>query len=506
MITRRAFCAAPAVVSRGQGTKRPNLLFLMADDHAGYVLGADGDRQAATPNLDRLAGEGLRFSRHYCNSPVCTPSRQSLLTGQMPHSAGVTQLRTALSEEKPTLAKQLRAAGYQTAAFGKMHFNQPGRPGLHGFDVCMTEDQMMKRWREAVKGGPLPEGVATQQLPWQPFRTPAAQWLNAEKRPYPRVDSEMRGTFIAGQACEYLEANAGKPFALWVSLHEPHSPFDFPVEDRGRFAAERFTAPRVGPEDGWQIPLIFRGLSDEQKRGIMAAYYTSAHFLDRNLGRVLGKLAELGLEEETLVVYTADHGYCLGHHGRFEKHCGYEPALRVPLLVRWPGRVKAGVVADFTEHVDVGPAVLEMLGAPALPVMHGQALTPYLRGGRVEKPRDHVFLEYQENEEVYIRDARWKFIYGSGKRRRMDGYETDNPTPGRYMRLFDLRADPGEFRDVSAREGRVVERMMARALGRFRGSHPDAGGEPGGLGAAEALDYYLRPRDNAPAAEAPARV
>jgi arylsulfatase A-like enzyme len=364
----------------------------------------------------------------------------------------------------------------------------------------------MKRWREEVKGGPLPEGVATQELPWQPFRTPAAQWLNAEKRPYPRVDAEMRGTFIAGQACEYLEANAGKPFALWVSLHEPHSPFDFPVEDRGRFAAETFTAPRVGPEDGWQIPLIFRGLSDEQKRGIMAAYYTSAHFLDRNLGRVLAKLAALGLEEETLVVYTADHGYCLGHHGRFEKHCGYEPALRVPLLIRWPGRVKAGVVADFTEHVDLGPAVLEMLGAPALPVMHGQALTPYLRGGRPERPRDHVFLEYQENEEVYVRDARWKFIYGSGKRRRMDGYETDNPTPGRYLRLFDLRSDAGEFRDVAAREGKVVEQMMARALARFRGSHPDAGGEPGGLAAAEALDYYLRPRDNAPPAEARARL
>jgi arylsulfatase A-like enzyme len=473
----------------------------MADDHAAYVHGADGDRQARTPNLDRLAREGLRFSRHYCNSPVCTPSRQSLLTGQLPHMAGVTQLRTALSQQKPTLAKQLREAGYQTAVFGKMHFNRPGTPGLHGFDVCMTEDQMNKAWREGVKPEPLPEGVDTQTLPWQPFKTPAAEWLNAEARPYPRTDSQMRGTFIAREACEYLEANADKPFALWVSLHEPHSPFDFPVEDRGLFPPFTFTAPRVGPEDAWQIPLIFRELTDEQKRGIMAAYYTSAHFLDRNLGRVLAKLKELRLEENTLVVYTADHGYCLGHHGRFEKHCGYDPALRVPLLMRWPGRVKPGVVREFTEHIDLGPALLEMMGARALPVEHGQALTPYTRGEKVASPRDHVFLEYLENEEVYVRDESWKFIYGSGRRRRLDGYETDNPRPGRYLRLFNLTSDPGEFRDVSAAQPKVVERMMGRALARFRATHPEMGAEPKGLTPAEALDYYLPPRDGSPPAE-----
>lgn len=497
VITRRAFCAAPAIV-RAQGGRRPNLLFLMADDHAAYVHGAGGDRMAQTPNLDRLAREGIRFQSHYCNSPVCTPSRQSLLTGQLPHAAGVTQLRTRLDTGKPTLAKQLREAGYQTATFGKMHFNQPGTPGLHGFDVCMTEDRMNSAWRDQVKPAPLPEGVATQTLPWRPFQTPAEQWLNARKLPYPRTDAQMRGTFIAQSACDYLEANAGKPFALWVSLHEPHSPFDFPIEDKDRFPPAAFTPPRVGPEDRWQIPLIFRGLSDDQKRGIIAAYYTSAHFLDRNLGRVLAKLSALGLDDNTLVVYTADHGYCLGHHGRFEKHCGYDQAMRVPLLVRWPGRVKPGVVRDFTEHVDLGPALLEMLGAPPLPLQHGLPLTPYLRGERPSRRRDHVFVEYHENEEVYIRGGRWKFIYGSGRRKRLDGYETDNPTPGRYLRLFDLREDPGEFRDVSSRQPRVVDRMMGLALKRFRETHPEAAAEPRGLTPAEALDFYLPPRDQQP--------
>src|SRR5580692_180625 len=109
-------------------SRKPNLLFILADDHAGYVLGADGNQRARTPNLDRLASEGTRFAANYCNSPVCTPSRQCIFTGQLPHSAGVTVLGTALADGKPTLAKQLANSGYQTAVFGKMHFNRHGAP------------------------------------------------------------------------------------------------------------------------------------------------------------------------------------------------------------------------------------------------------------------------------------------------------------------------------------------------------------------------------------------
>ena len=130
--------------------KKPNLLFLIADDHAGYVLGADGNAKAQTPHLDKLAAEGTRFARNYCNSPVCTPSRQSILTSLMPHASGVTVLNTALAEEKPTLAKQLAASGYATAVVGKMHFNKPGVDGMHGFAVAETEDVVAKKWRASV--------------------------------------------------------------------------------------------------------------------------------------------------------------------------------------------------------------------------------------------------------------------------------------------------------------------------------------------------------------------
>ena len=493
---RRSFLGsmAGATVGRGAAPRQPNFLFLLADDHAGYVLGCDGNRLAPTPNLDELASEGTRFARHYCNSPVCTPSRQSFFTGQLPHTAGVTRLPTPLALDKPTLAKQFKAAGYRTAVFGKMHLNRAAAPGLFGFDVMMTEGEIRTAWMKEVKPQPIPPEVRTKP-PWKPFQDPARIWLNAGKLPYPRIEAEMLGTYIADSAVRYLEQNAGKPFAMWVSFMEPHSPFDFPVEYRDRLDARRFGVPRVGPEDGRQIPIIFRDLNDDEKRGINAAYYTSVSFLDRNIGRVLAGLRRLHLEDDTFGVYMADHGYNLGHHGRFEKHCGYDQAMRVPLIMRYPGRIRRGVVNDFTEHIDVSATIVDVMNLDALPVQHGQSLRPYLEARKMNKPRDHVFTEYLENEEAYIRSGRWKYMLCSGRRARTDGYLVDNPTPGRYRRLYDLASDPGEFSDVAAKNPGVVSQLEGLMLERFRGTHPDAAGEPQRLRREEAIEFYLRPRD-----------
>ena len=447
-----------------------------------------------TPNLDRLASEGLRFARHFCNSPVCTPSRQSFFTGQMPHAAGVTVLRTPLSEDKPTLARQLAGTGYHTAVFGKMHFNRPSRAGLHGFRTIMTEQDIAKAWGGQTPTQPVGSDIRTKKLPWQPFRDPARIWLNADKLPYPRHYEEMRGTFTAKRAIQFLEEHRDDEFALWVSFPEPHSPFDFPVDDRDRFDPSRFDAPRVGPEDAWQIPLIFRDLSDADKRGIIAAYYTSVNFLDRNVGAVLGTLDRLKLSANTLVVYMADHGYSLGQHGRFEKHCSYDPALHVPLMMRWPGRIPRSVVNEMTEHVDVTPTILDLLGVDRLPVMHGNSLMPYIEGRRTQ-PRNHIFSEYHENEEACVRTDRWKFVLCTGRRERQDGYKTENPTPGRWMRLYDLKADPGEFNNVASKHPEVVRRLEETLLSRFRATHPDAAGEPRGRDPVESIEWYLPPRD-----------
>ena len=496
-ISRRELVAGVAAQAVS-GRRKPNFLFILADDHAGYVLGCDGNPMAITPNIDRLAGEGTRFRAHYCNSPVCTPSRQSFLTGQLPHSVGVTVLSTQLAADKPTLAKQFKQAGYQTAVFGKMHFNRPGAAGLHGFDLMMTEGEITRAWNAEVKPKGPPGDIRTKPAQWKPFQDPARIWLNADKLPYARYDAGMRGTYIGRKAIQYLEENRDQQFALWVSFQEPHSPFDFPVEDRALFHETRFEPPRVGPEDAWQIPLIFRDITGNDKRGIIAAYYTSVAFMDRNVGRVLDALRRLKLDENTFVVYMADHGYDLGHHGRFEKHCGYDPALRVPLIMRFPGRIRQGVVAGLTEHLDVPATIGDMMGLGPLPIQHGQTLRPYLEGRRMDNARDHIFSEYLENEEAFIRTTEWKYIFCSGRRVRTDGYETDHPAPGRYRRLYDLKSDPGEFHDVAARHPEVVDQYERLMLERFRSTHPDRSKEPQRLNRAEALEYYLKPRDAPP--------
>jgi choline-sulfatase len=495
MVTRRTLLGglAGSVVTRAASAK-PNFLFLLADDHAAYVQGADGNRLARTPHLDKLAGQGTRFAAHYCNSPVCTPSRQSFFTGQLPHAAGVTRLPTPLADDKPTLAKQFQKAGYTTAVFGKMHFIKPGVPGIHGLEIAQTEDVITKEWEQQPPRREVPANERYRKLPWRPLKDPARLWLNADTLPYPRYEEDMLASHQVRQAERFLEEKRSKPFALWVSFMEPHSPFDFPEESRGRFLPLSFRPPPIGPEDSRQIPLIFRDLTSRDKQGIAASYYTAVEFLDRNIGRILAKLKEVGSENDTFVVYMADHGYDLGQHGRIEKHCGYDPALRVPLIMRFPGRIRNGEVRDLTEHIDVTATIVDMMSLDPLPVMHGRSLRPYLEGKYIQ-PRDHIFSEYLENEEAYIRTERWKFIYCTGKRARKDGYVTDNPTPGRYRILFDLKPDPGEFHNVVNDRPGVASMLQALLLQRFRQTHPEAAAEPRDASEEEVLDWYLRPRD-----------
>ena len=162
--------------------------------------------------------------------------------------------------------------------------------------------------------------------------------------------------------------------------------------------------------------------------------------------------------------------------------------MRVPLIFRWPGKVSQRSVTRLTEHIDVPATLTELLEIDPLPGAHGQSLFG-------DSTRTSIFSEYLENEEAFIRTERWKYIFCSGKRKRLDGYEIDNPTPGRYQRLYDLKADPGKFTDVSSRNPEIVAQMQALMLERFRATHPDAEREPGMGGKEAALEFYVRPRD-----------
>ncbi len=490
-----ALCALLAGTASAEEARRANVLWLVADDHAAYVCGAYGNKVVRTPNLDRLASEGIRFDRAYCNSPVCTASRQSFLTGRYPRTLGVTLLQTPLPDGTPTLARLLRAAGYDTAAVGKMHFNSALK---HGFDLRVDLPEHA-RWLKARGPRPLPEGVAVLP-PWRPFRDPARVWLNSACLPYGATDDDMAGTFFAQEAARYLEGRRERPFFLMVSFYEPHSPFRFPVEYRGRHRPERFAVPKVGPEDDWQIPQIFRGLSEREKQGVAAAYYTSTEYMDRNVGLVLEALRRSGHDRDTLVIYNGDHGYLLGQHGRFEKHCCYEPAVRAPLLMRLPARIEAKrSTAALVELIDIVPTVLQACGVAVPAGVQGRSLLPLLEG-KPQRHRDHVIAEYSENEEAMIRTERWKLIYCTGKRERKDGYATGRPLPGRTVRLYDVESDPEETTNLAGRaeqRGRVDE-LTRRLADHMRRTARQPELVPRTEDVHAVLEYCLQPHDATP--------
>jgi choline-sulfatase len=173
--------------------------------------------------------------------------------------------------------------------------------------------------------------------------------------------------------------------------------------------------------------------------------------MDKNVGVVLDALDRSGHAGETVVVFTSDHGYLLGEHGRFEKHCCYEPAVRAALLLRWPRRIRPDRTSGaLVQLLDLVPTLLALCGAPTPDNLHGRSLLPLLRG-ETDTHRDHVIVEYADNEEAMIRTERWKLIYCTGRRRRRDGYALDGPLPGRSVRLYDMTNDPAETTNLAGR-------------------------------------------------------
>jgi len=337
---------------------------------------------------------------------------------------------------------------------------------------------------------------------WKPFREPARIWLNSFYRPFGAVDADMAGTFFARCAADCLLEKRDQPLFMVVSFYEPHSPFHFPVEYLGRHDPKSFPVPRVGPDDDWQIPECFRDLTDKEKQGIIASYYTSVEFLDRNVGTVLDALKASGRERNTIVFYLGDHGYMLGQHGRFEKHCCFEPAIRAPLVVRYPNQVKPGQNTQaMVEFVDLVPTVLDFCGLRAPANVQGKSLVALLQG-KSASHRERVVVEYSENAEAMMRTPKWKFIYTTGKRARQDGYATGKPLPGRTMLLYDLENDPEEMKNLAQRPehaARVAQftRDLADHMQKTA-RQPEL--IPRSADVHEILDFCLEPRDVATAA------
>jgi len=448
-----------------------NIVLIVGDDHSANVLGAYGNKKVRTPNLDKMAAQGVQFNRAYANSPMCSASRQSFITGLYPHATGVTLLTTSFPEQNITIAERLKERAYSTAIIGKNHFNNQLS---HGFDTKIERRDYFN-YLKNTDIARVPDSIATRPE-WKPFRDPARIWLNAEMLAGNQYDQFDIGTWYAEQAQNYLEKHQDSSFFLCVGFHEPHSPFNFPVEYRNRYQAEDMELPLTSEEDDRWIPEIFKELTEEERKGIIASYYTSVEYLDKNVGLILNKVEELGIGDSTLVVYIGDHGYLLNDHKRFEKHMMWEPAVRAPLIIQGGKQLKAGTkIEALTEFVDLAPTMLQAIGMDIPQELQGKSLLPLLNGEK-KYHKKFIFSEFLADNKAMVRGERFKYIFTTGKKDLAQGYQTGLPAPGITHRLYDLEKDPYETTNLYYKPNyqQEAKRLQNEMIMWFESTHPKA--------------------------------
>lgn len=478
-----------------------NVVVILADDHALKVTGAYGNQIVKTPNIDKLSEQGVLFTHAYCNAPICSASRQSLLTGKYPHATGVNLLFTPFPDEiNITIAEHLRERGYKTGLIGKTHFNnwawasvyKSGMPD-HGFDVII-ENGEYRRWLKQNPQPELPENLKTYNRE-EISRDDVATWMNCQNLPHPVYDKYSSGTFFANQAAEFIHKNGDKPFFLWMAFFQPHHPYYYPIEFAGNYNPDEMPLPKGSPEDDRWIPAKFRNLSDKEKRGIIAAYYTSTEYLDKNVGIVLDAVKENGLEENTLVIYISDNGYLLNEHKRFEKHTMWEEAIRQPLIIKGANLFGAGSEKNaLVEYIDLAPTILDVLGVEPIFEFQGKSFLPVLKEG-TDDHRKIVFSEYLEDNLAMVASKKWKYVFTTGSRDLGIGYATGYGPSGIVHRLYDLENDPKESTDVSKEHPEVMKQMQEEMLQRFMETHPNGDQCPDGLTTEGKLVWFCEPRD-----------
>ncbi|MEM1026906.1 MAG: sulfatase-like hydrolase/transferase [Planctomycetota bacterium] len=437
--------------------KRPNTLLIYTDQWRGDALGCAGHPDVQTPCLDQLAERGVRFANHFVQNPVCMPSRVSTLSGQYPSNLGILKMAVPVRESLPCVQHLLQRAGYATANIGKLHFlphsnrdhRDPHPP--YGFDQLEVADEpgpyddayrsfirrtqpdqldassahvyppMAKVFREETG---FDDGVKHPDT-WEPWTTAA----------FSGKDEATYSAFVGQRTIETLGqyADSGQSFFCISSFYSPHSPLVAPQKFLDLYDPDTFTLPEFPPE--FNERRIAEGLDDVTIRQAMHGYFAMISEVDHWIGRILAQLEATGLLEQTLIVFTSDHGEFLGEHGRWGKwYPAPDCVSRVPLIISGPG-VSPGVCDSIVEAVDLVPTVLERSGVAQPAFMDGCSLVPALRGdGFLGKPG------------ALIEDAMPGFAW-RGWRTHTHRYLLHED--GREL-LFDLRAEFGEYRDVSA--------------------------------------------------------
>ncbi|SFO55154.1 Arylsulfatase A [Cohaesibacter marisflavi] len=472
---------------------RPNIIFVMSDDHASRAISAYGGGLNHTPHLDRLANEGMRHDAVYVTNSICTPSRAAILTGTYNHVNCVTTLDTHIDNRLPNVAKHLRSSGYRTGMFGKWHLGEGKEHEPTGFD----------EWAVVPGQGDY----------WDPM------FIHPEgERRHPGYATDL----IMDMSLDFIERCGDEPFFLMCHNKAPHRNFqphprydhlwadeDLPLPETfnddyaNRAAAAEAAQMRIksdmtyedlglvqpeGPAeqvgelvtDYWpqrKIPELAQGETItviDQKTGenitfddpqafaefryqrYMKRYLRTIQAIDDNVGRLLDYLDKTGKAENTIVIYTSDQGFFLGEHGWFDKRFMYEESLQMPFLVRYPAAIKPGSVSsDIASNVDFAPTFLDFAGLPVPSYMQGTSMRPVLEGKTPDNWDQLAYHRYwMHNDEIHhayahygIRDPRYKLIYWYNKDLGQIGARPNDAPP--EWELFDCEKDPFELTNLA---------------------------------------------------------
>lgn len=488
-ITRRQALAAGAGAlascARG-GARRPNILYIMTDDQTAGEMSCAGNRILKTPNMDRLANEGVRFANCFVTNSLCAPSRATALTGCYSHINGVRGNSEAKDAPKElinpaitTYPQLLQKAGYNTAVIGKWHLSDDPE----GFNYsCILPGQGEYFDPDFIENGTRKKfhGYSTD------------------------ITTEL--------ALDFLEKNTNSPFLLVYQHKAPHRPFKpaprhaklyddielpYPATFDDDYATRRLA--KEAQDMRFDISLagdykdLPEGLSPEARKKwifqrFVKDHYRATYGVDENLGRVLEFLDENRLAEDTLIIYTSDNGYFLGEHGWYDKRFMYEPSLRIPLLVRYPRLgVRGRVPEQMVQNIDFAPTILDFAGVPIPATMQGRSLRPLLEGKPPADWRRSIYYTYFENSWV---------LHGKGREAMSDpgfayftahrvsphrGVRTGRHkliqyySEGDYWELFDLQTDPNELKNIYGDPAYAsVTADLKQELTRLRQQYKDA--------------------------------
>lgn len=493
--------AALAAAEAPSGAKRPNIVFIFSDDHASQAIGAYGSSFAHTPRLDRLAREGMRFRHCYATNSICGPSRAVVLTGKYNHLNGFIDNKAKFDGSQQTFPKLLQKAGYRTAIIGKWHLvTDP--TGFDHWEVLPGQGQYYNPEFNTAEGkvkrpGYVTDIITDRAIEWiggrdkaKPFvlmchhKAPHRCWEPGPKQlhlfdgvTFPEPPTLFDDYANRASGAKNQEMMIDRHMTLFADLKVEPLPED-DSEDARQWRAQR---KRLTPEQlkAWNEAynprtqeyrakkLEGRELVRWKYQQYMKDYLRCIASVDENVGRLVDYLDKEGLAENTLVIYSSDQGFYLGEHGWFDKRWMYEESDLMPLIVRWPGKIKPGSTDDhLTSNLDFAETFLDVAGVPTPADMQGRSIAPLLKGEAPADWRKSFYYHYYE----FPRPHRVPPHYGV----RTDRHKLIYYPLTKEWELFDLEKDPDELRSVHADPAYVdVVKAMEKELTRLREVYRD---------------------------------